>query len=198
MWYKEGYDIDDEDIEHLNTQRENNMSEIIQGLVDSITINPGAGWTRTDITVAGQKYASFDAVDGIAQGDHVKFTAVSKPSKCGQYTNWTVKGGVHKVAGQAAPAPQQAAPQQAPRVTVSNDERQNMIVRQNALTNAVGYCDADVHAPEEIIEVAKVFFHWTSGRQDVEDAKKKTAANDAVHKEINTPTAPDFDDSIPF
>jgi hypothetical protein len=51
--------------------------------------------------------------------------------------------------------------------SVSDDARQSAIIRQNALTNAVNYTvgtNAE-NSPEDVVELAKVFYAYTSGAE---------------------------------
>ena len=73
-----------------------------------------------------------------------------------------LSGNVETPNGPAPTAAQQAY--KTPSTKVADDPRQAAIIRQNALTNAVAYSDCDSKSPEDIIEVAKIFYTYTSGQ----------------------------------
>ena len=88
--------------------------------------------------------------------------------KNGQHWNWVSaaigfvedNGGGSKM---VSPAPNKK--------WVSDEERQSMIMRQNALTNAVSYIVGTAPAkkkPEDVLAVAEVFFNWTHNKSPVD------------------------------
>lgn len=124
------------------------MSEIT-GTVEAV-----AGSGRA-FKIAGNWYGAYRAeqLQGAKKGDSVKFEAVQK----GQYLN--IQGDVQVLA-----SPVQSAPS---RAGYSDVARQEAIIRQNALTNAVAFVlgTKDKKAStEEVIDVAQQFFLYSSGK----------------------------------
>lgn len=150
------------------------------------------------ITVDGEKYSAFAASQIQCRvGDFVDFEYIEKPSvtRAGTpvvYKN--IKGNVVPGAGGAATAAGTASPPRGftpPPTKVGEPilAKDRLILRQNALTAAVNYCNilvgslpsntGEEPSPELVVEIAKKFEYYTSGDMDY-DAAEKALEGDKV------------------
>lgn len=148
------------------------------------------------ITVDGEKYSAFAASQIQCRvGDFVDFEYIEKPgvTRAGTpvvYKN--IKGNVvpgaggAAVAGGAAIAPPRGFTPPPAKVGEPILAKDRLILRQNALTAAVNYCNTlcslntgKEPTTELVIEVAKKFEYYTSGDMDY-DAAEKALEGDKV------------------
>lgn len=145
------------------------------------------------ITVDGEKYSVFAASQIQCRvGDFVDFEYIEKPgvTRAGTsvvYKN--IKGNVVPGASTAATAAGTASPPRGftpPPAKVGEPilAKDRLILRQNALTAAVNYCNTlcsigTKPTTELVIEIAKKFEYYTSGDMDY-DAAEKALEGDKV------------------
>lgn len=147
------------------------------------------------ITVDGEKYSAFAASQiKCRAGEYVDFEYIEKPgvTRAGTpvvYKN--IKGDVvpgtvgAAVAGGAAIAPPRGFTPPPAKVGEPILAKERLILRQNALTAAVNYCNTlwsftgKEPTTELVIEVAKKFEYYTSGDMDY-DAAEKALEGDKV------------------
>lgn len=147
------------------------------------------------ITVDGEKYSAFAASQIQCRvGDFVDFEYIEKPgvTRAGTpvvYKN--IKGNVVPGTGGASMAAVTASPPRGftpPPTKVGEPilAKDRLILRQNALTAAVNYCNTlcslntgKEPSPELVVEVAKKFEYYTSGDMDY-DAAEKALEGDKV------------------
>lgn len=147
------------------------------------------------ITVDGEKYSAFAASQIQCRvGDFVDFEYIEKPgvTRAGTpvvYKN--IKGNVVPGVGGAATAAGTASPPRGftpPPTKVGEPilAKDRLILRQNALTAAVNYCNTlcslntgKEPSSELVVEIAKKFEYYTSGDMDY-DAAEKALEGDKV------------------
>lgn len=144
------------------------------------------------ITVDGEKYSAFAASQIKCRvGDYVDFEYIEKPgvTRAGTpvvYKN--IKGDVVPGTGGAAVAGVASPPRgfTPPPAKVGEPilAKDRLILRQNALTAAVNYCNTlcsigTKPTTELVIEIAKKFEYYTSGDMDY-DAAEKALEGDKV------------------
>jgi len=108
----------------------------------------------------GQWYSGYNLLS-VNKGDTVEFNFTQK----GQYKN--IDGPVTVVGGQQQAPAQPAKGYSSPVPRADDTERQRMIVRQNALTNAVTFALGNLKKGEvttdTVIQIAQEFEYYTSG-----------------------------------
>jgi hypothetical protein len=143
------------------------------------------------IYVNSTRYSAFNPsqLNGVSEGATVEFKAQTSP--CGQYNN--IKGNVSVVAAGSsatvtniAPAPSVDLPPhyslmkgyvtKLTEYPLPADHPDNSIINQNSLTNAVNYYNGADIAPETVLETARIFAEFSSGRMDATAKDEALAA----------------------
>ncbi len=138
----------------------------VTGVVNKV----GTKWGKVSVEVGGNWYSTKlewwheKNTDLPCQGDEVTFDDGGK-NYLKNYQVLNASGNAPHNPVNQAPASGGSAP--ARTASVSDDARQSAIIRQNALTNAVNYTvgtNAE-NSPEDVVELAKVFYAYTSGTE---------------------------------
>ena len=148
------------------------MAESIVGIVEEV-INNGKG-KGSGVRINGSKYGVYDPaaanMDAIEVGMNVSLRYTEKDGGGGvKYKN--VQGRITPVKGDVAAT---APPAPAGGGVVGG--REQAIIRQNALTNAVNYAIAkDLDGTDTVIRIAQEFEEYTSGALKNKENKKADA-----------------------
>ena len=139
------------------------------GQVTGVVNKVGTKWGKVSIEVNGKWYSTklewWNEKNSTlpCQGDEVSFDdGGSKYLKNYQVQN--ASGNAPYTPADSTPATGSSPARTA---SVSDDARQSAIIRQNALTNAVNYTVGTntENSPEDVVELAKVFYAYTSGAE---------------------------------
>ena len=124
-------------------------------------------YKNQDGKVQGKQIVSFahpEVFDTLVEAEKGQFYEV-KAEKNGNFWNWvsaTLSDGSDVVenGGKAVAKPNKWVP---------DEERQRMIVRQNALTNGVAFCTAKggtALKEENVTKIAEYFYNWVMTKED--------------------------------
>ena len=142
------------------------MAEQLSGVISKV----GDRGTSFQLEGDFSWYSAFnpEQLCGAKAGDSVSFMFATKQDKNDPnkvYKN--LRGNLTIHAGSPDPQPNRAAVSPLPSAKKGEPSltRVRLILRQNALTNAVNYCTPE-SSPEQVLEIAKLFEGWTSGDTD--------------------------------
>jgi hypothetical protein len=155
-----------------------------QGIVEYVDHTSTGG---IKIKVNGTSYSAFDTSKvRVSPGDYVDFEFTEKPGTNkmtgAPVTYRNIKGSVMGVPqGGSAPVPPTSGPMRGTVGGYVKEEKpgtpildtQRLILRQNALTAAVNYCNGHKTAASvlDVIEIAKIFEAYTSGDDDLKEVQ---------------------------
>ena len=177
---------------------ENARKEGKWGKIDiTYTRDGGKPSKRTLVAVGDTK----KVIDLFRQDGAVGKTYDVTIEKDGDFYNWVDAKEAESAPAEAKKAYQAKSTYETPEERAA---RNVSICRQNALTNAVAFLSAKEGkaTPEQVIELARRFASFTTGLDDLLEAK---AEREAIEEEAapaapkkNTKAKEDFDDDIPF
>jgi hypothetical protein len=148
------------------------MPELMTGVVSRV----GSRGTSFQLDGASDWYSAFnpEQLSGTSEGDNVSFTYAEKADKHDAtkiYKN--IRGNVTVVAKSPDPQPTKVALKASAKRGEPVLTRERLILRQNALTNAVSFCKSE-STLEDVLRTASIFEAYTSGDGDVPQAADST------------------------